>query len=279
LTATPLWTVYYGSANNLDIARVASTFKLIIIDADPNNGAPNFTAAQIAALKAHGAKVLSYLNLGACETARTYWRTVPSGFVSCGANTAAQISWYPGGASMWMNPSNAAYQNLFLNYLAPRLAATGIDGFMLDNFEIVGHGPNSTMAPCDSTCAQGGIDLVKKLRDKYPNLAIVPNAPPTTTISASSGGVSFPSMIDGVLTENVFLPSTNSYDLQMLQTWKSTEQNLGNRSFFVGALDYTSTCSATTAAQTSWTASTQAGFAPMISTTALDSICWWAFMP
>jgi cysteinyl-tRNA synthetase len=279
LPASPVWAVYYGQGSAINIAHAAATFKLIVIDADPGNGTPAFSAAQIAALKVNGAKVLSYLNFGACEKSRTYWNTVPSGFVSCGANTSAQISRYSGFQEYWMNPANADYQNLIVNYVAPRLAATGVDGFMLDNFEIVGHGANASTAPCDATCAQGGLDLVKRLRDRYPDLAMVPNAAPVQAIGGTTGGVSFPWLIDGVIAEQVFLPSTSTSVVQMLKSWQSTEQNLGRSAFFVGSLDYTSSCTASSTAQTAWTAAQQTGFSPSISTVSLDSICWWSFLP
>lgn len=279
LPASPVWAVYYGRGGAIDLAQAAATFKLIVIDADPGTGTPAFSAAQIAALKANGAKVLSYLNFGACEKSRTYWNTVPSGFVSCGANSAAQISKYQGYQEYWMNPANADYQNLIVNYVAPRLAATGVDGFMLDNFEIVGHGANSSTAACDAACAQGGLDLVKQLRDRFPNLALVPNAAPVQAISGTTGGVSFPWLIDGVIAEQVFLPSTSTSVVQQLKSWQSTEQNLGRSGFFVGSLDYTSSCSAGSTAQTAWSAAQQAGFSPSVSTVSLDSICWWSFLP
>ncbi|MFM0506067.1 endo alpha-1,4 polygalactosaminidase [Paraburkholderia sp. RL17-373-BIF-A] len=279
LPASPVWAVYYGQGSAINIAHAAATFKLIVIDADPGNGTPAFSAAQIAALKANGAKVLSYLNFGACEKSRTYWNTVPSGFVSCGANASAQISRYSGFQEYWMNPVNADYQNLIVNYVAPRLAATGVDGFMLDNFEIVGHGANASTAPCDAACAQGGLDLVKRLRDRYPDLAMVPNAAPVQAIGGTTGGVSFPWLIDGVIAEQVFLPSTSTSVVQLLKSWQSTEQNLGRSAFFVGSLDYTSSCTATSTAQTAWTAAQQTGFSPSISTVSLDSICWWSFLP
>ena len=279
MPASPVWVAYYGQGSAINIAHAAATFKLIVIDADPGNGTPAFSPAQIAALKAKGAKVLSYLNVGACETSRTYWNTVPSGFVSCGANTPAQISRYSGFQEYWMNPANADYQKLIVNYVAPRLAATGIDGFMLDNFEIVGHGANASSAPCDATCAQGGLDLVKRLRDRFPDLAMVPNAAPVQAIGGVAGGVSFPWLIDGVIAEQVFLPSTSTSVVQQLKSWQSTEQNLGRSAFFVGSLDYTSSCTASSTAQTAWTAAQQTGFSPSISTVSLDSICWWSFLP
>ncbi|WP_244220867.1 endo alpha-1,4 polygalactosaminidase [Paraburkholderia aromaticivorans] len=276
---SPVWAAFYGQGSAIDLAQAASTFRLIVIDADPGTGTPAFSAAQIAALKANGAKVLSYLNFGACEKSRTYWNTVPSGFVSCGANSAAQISKYQGYPEYWMNPANAGYQNLIVNYVAPRLAATGVDGFMLDNFEIVGHGVNSSTAPCDASCAQGGLDLVKQLRERFPDLALVPNAAPVQAIGGTTGGVSFPWLIDGVIAEQVFLPSTSTSVVQQLKSWQTTEQNLGRSGFFTGSLDYASTCTASSAAQTAWTAAQQAGFSPSIATVALDSICWWSFLP
>lgn len=177
-----------------------------------------------------------------------------------------------------MNPANADYQNLLVNYIAPRLAATGVDGFMLDNFEIVGHGTNTQAGPCDATCAQGGLDLVKQLRDRFPNLALVPNAAPVRSIGGSSGGVAFPWLIDGALAEQVYLPSVSTSLVQQLQSWQSTEQNLGRSGFFVGSLDYASSCTATSSAQTAWTAARLAGFSPSISILSLDSICWWSFL-
>jgi cysteinyl-tRNA synthetase, unknown class len=279
LPSSPAWTVYYGRASNIDIAKAAATFKLIVIDADPGTGTPQFSAAQIAALKANGAKVLSYLNFGACEKSRSYWNTVPSGFVSCGANGNAQIAKYQGYQEYWMNPADPDYQNLIVNHVAPRLAATGVDGFMLDNFEIVGHGANSSSAPCDASCAQGGLDLVKQLRDRFPDLAIVPNGAPVAAIGGTSGGVSFPWLIDGVLAEQVYLPSTSAAAVNQLKSWQSTGQNLGRGAFFAGSLDYASSCTATSAAQGAWTAALAAGFSPAIATSALDSICWWTFLP
>jgi cysteinyl-tRNA synthetase, unknown class len=280
LPASAVWAVYYGTAAQTSIDQLASSFNVIVIDADPGTGTPNFTAAQITALKAHGAKVLSYLNVGACETWRTYWTTVPSGFVSCGANQAAQLGQYSGYPNeYWMNVGNADYQNLIVNYVAPRLAATGVDGFMLDNFEIVGHAANAAQGPCNAACQQGGLDLVAQLRTEFPNAPIVLNAAPTSAISGSSGGVSFPMLVDGDFAEQVFLPSLDSSLLQTLQSWKSTEAGLPRSAFFTGSLDYVSSCSDSTDAQSDWNASIAAGLAPSVATSALNQVCWWSFLP
>ncbi|MCU1280392.1 MAG: hypothetical protein JWM53_3938, partial [bacterium] len=51
---TAPWVSFYGTAAEMgDLNRVASTFRVINLDADPGGGG-NFTTAQIATLKAGG---------------------------------------------------------------------------------------------------------------------------------------------------------------------------------------------------------------------------------
>src|SRR5512138_513420 len=90
------WLSFYGTAAQMgDLQRVATTFRLINIDADPNSG--NFTPAQIRALKAGGRNtVISYLNIGSCERTRSYWSQAPAGLIPCGRNRTGQIGPYRG---------------------------------------------------------------------------------------------------------------------------------------------------------------------------------------
>jgi cysteinyl-tRNA synthetase, unknown class len=273
------WVVYYGSGSQADLARMASTFKLIVVDADPAGGSPAVTPAQIATLKANGATVLSYLNFGACETWRTYWNSAPTGFLSCSANTAAQLGQMPGYSEYWMNPSNSDYQHLIADYVAPQLMATGVDGLMLDNFEIVGHGTSTSDGPCDATCAQGGLDLVARLRNDFPNAPIVLNHAPVTALSGTSGGIAFPMLVDGDFGEQVFAPTVDSSQVQELQTWRSIEASLPRSAFFTGSLDYMTDCTQTSGAQSDWNASLAAGLNPSVATSALNTVCWWPFLP
>ena len=55
LPASAVWAVYYGTAAQTNPTQLASSFNVIVIDADPGTGSPNFTPAQITALKAKGA--------------------------------------------------------------------------------------------------------------------------------------------------------------------------------------------------------------------------------
>lgn len=282
LPISPSWTAYYGPASNTDLTKLASTFNLLVIDADPDLG--SFTNAQIAQLKSSGMRVLSYLDFGSCENFRTYYATSPSGFVSCTANTAGNLGRYDAGSQYdedWMNPANADYQNLVLNYIAPRLVASGVDGFMLDNFEIVGHTATQTYGPCNAACAQGGLDLVAKLRARYPNLSIVLNNAPAFALNGSSGGVSFPTLVDGVLAEDAFDSQSDPSIPAQLTSWLSLAQNLGNKQFFVGTLDYEPTCGSgyNAVAQVDFATSKAAGFSPSVETTSLNTVCWWPFLP
>lgn len=275
------WMSYYGDATSLgDLSRVANTFRIMDIDLDPDTG--NFTPGNVVTLKASGQnKVLSYLNVGSCEHWRNYWSQVPSGFVSCGANTAAQLGAYQGYSDeTWMNPSNPDYQNLILNYVAPRLVAQGADGFYVDNLEIVEHGTSTTNGPCDATCSQGGLDLVRKLRQKYPNLLIVmQNATSDVTRLGTTGGVPFSSLLDGVAHEEVYQPSYDSTAQTELLNWQSLGLHPGGNPFWIATLDYVSSCTNTTAAWSAYSQSRSHGFSPYVSDSSAGQnvVCYWGF--
>ena len=274
------WMTYYGDASGLDLNRAASTYRIMDIDLDPGTG--NFTAANVAALKNNGQnKVLSYLNLGSCEHWRDYWNSVPSGFVSCSANKAAQAGSYDGYSDeTWMNVGNADYQNLILNYVAPRLVAQGADGFYLDNLEIVEHGTSTSNGPCDASCSQGGLDLVRKLRQKYPNLLIVmQNATSNVTRTGTTGGVPFASLLDGVAHEEVYKPTYDSGVEQELLNWKSMNLAPGGHPFWIATVDYVGSCSNTADASSAYTSSRSHGFSPYVSDASAGqgTVCYWGF--
>ncbi|MFT3765768.1 MAG: endo alpha-1,4 polygalactosaminidase [Minicystis sp.] len=151
------WVSFYGGADGVDLAKVAETFRIINIDVDPDTG--NFNDDQIQTLRAGGKnRVISYMNVGACEDYRSYWDADPPGHQSC-QSTGALTTEYGGYPDeRWANLGNAAYRDLIVNHVAPRLAARGIDGFFLDNMEVVEHGASASEGPCDGACSQGGLD-------------------------------------------------------------------------------------------------------------------------
>lgn len=274
------WVSFYGTADQMGgLAQAAERFRVLNVDADPGVG--NFTAAEIAALRAGGRnRVVSYLNVGACESWRDYWTSVPAGFVSCGANTAAQIGPYYGYPDeTWMNPANAAYRQLIVGFVAPRLAAQGADGFFLDNLELVEHGTQTTNGPCDAACSQGGLDLVWELRQAFPDkLIVMQNAASDVTRLGTTHGLAYPALLDGLSHEEVFEPADPQAQAQ-LAAWRALALKPGGRPFWIATEDYVGGCANTAAALAAYAQSRAAGFSPYASDASggQQVVCYWPF--
>jgi cysteinyl-tRNA synthetase len=288
------WVSFYGDSTKMgDLAMVAQTFRLINIDVDPTQG--NFTAAQVTQLKASGQnRVISYLNVGACENSRDYWNSAPAPYVSCSANQAAQLSQYQGYPSeLWMDVGNADYQRLIVEYVAPRLAAVGVDGFFIDNLEVVENtfqrlavsGNSMTPRGCDATCSQGGLDLIRKLRTAFPDMLIVmQNATSDVTRLGTTGGVAFPSLLDGISHEDVYDQDADPTFAPELANWKSLNLMVNGNPFWISTEDYggmtaTGTCPSTTVAQPIYVMSKAAGYSPYVTDASAGQnvVCYWPF--
>lgn len=278
-SATSPFLVYYDTAESMgDLSAVANKFRIIDIDVDPGLG--NFTKEQVTQLKGGGKnRVLGYMNLGACEDFRVYWSTVPTGFVSCSANKAGQLGPYDGWDNeMWMNLGNADYQKLVLEHMAPNVASLGVDGFYFDNLDVVERG-SATSAQCNAACVQGALDTVRKLREKYPSFVFVmQNAAGEQTLEGTTGGVSFTSLIDGIVGENTFTPLPNGDPslLADLLLWKNLNLKPGGNSFFIGTLEYVSNCNDATNIGKVVTLGNTNGFTSYVSLESLSTICpYW----
>lgn len=279
--ATAPWLSFYGHAGQMgNLDQVAATFRVINIDADPDAG--NFTTAEITRLKGGGAnRVISYLNLGSCETYRSYWDQAPAGLLSCGANLAAQRGSYQGYPDeTWMDVGNADYQALILGHVAPRLVRRGVDGFFFDNFEIVEHGTGTGNGPCDAACRQGGLDLIRKLREQYPDLLFVmQNATSDVTRLGGTAGGSFPDLLDGITHEEVYAPAFDPEAESELLAWQADSLRPGGRPFFIGTEDYVGSCRAATRARAAYDASRARGFSPYATDASGGQavVCYWGF--
>jgi cysteinyl-tRNA synthetase len=276
------WVSFYGGAHAVDLEKMSRTYRIFDIDADPHIA--NFTPAHIQKLQNSGQnKVLSYLNIGSCEDFRSYWKSVPPGFVSCSDNQVAQLGRYAGYADeVWMNPGNAAYQKLIVEHVAPRLVAQGIDGFYFDNLEIVEHGTATTNGPCDAACSQGGLNLVAQLRNKYPNLLFVmQNATSDRTrlgvATSANGTVDFPSLLDGIAHEEVYKPTPDASAESELLKWAAMGLKPGGHPFWIGTLDYVGSCANQAEAQAAFRSSRARGFAPSVSdaSASQQTVCYW----
>ena len=253
---------------------------MINLEADPDAGA---TKAEIAMLKNGGKnRVISYLNVGACESFRTFWTTSPSGFVGCKDNVAAQLGPYDGYPDeTWMNLGNADYQKLIVEYVAPRLAAQGVDGFFLDNLEVIEHGTATTNGPCDAACAQGGLDLVRKLREAFPShLIVMQNATGDFARTGKTGGVDYPTLLDGISHEEVFAPVHDAQSEAELLAWKKLGLTPGGQSFFIGTEDYVGSCANDAAAKSAYDQSSADGFSPYESDASamMTAVCFWPWL-
>jgi cysteinyl-tRNA synthetase len=278
---TSPWLSFYGTASEMgDPAPVASSFRVINLDADPTVG--NFTREQILALQAGGkSRIISYLNLGSCEQFRSYWAQVPEGFVSCDANTAAHRGAYDGFPDeVWMDVGNTDYQHLLIDYVAPRLAAQGVDGFFLDNLEIVTHGTKTEDGPCDASCVQGGLDLVRRLRERFPDLLFVmQNATGEVTRRGRTGGLAFPMLLDGISHEEVYAPEVDDEAQAELLAWAALGLRPNDRGFWIATEDYVGSCGALSTARTAYARSRAHGFSPYASDQSAGQhvICYWPF--
>jgi cysteinyl-tRNA synthetase len=238
------WVSFYGPAAGVNLGKVASSFRFINIDADPGTG--NYTPAQIATLKAQGKnRVVSYLNLGSCESFRTYYAQAPAGLASCVSSGALTTNYdgYPD--EKWANLSNAAYRKLMVDHVAARLMAQGVDGFYLDNLEVVEHGAGNSNGPCDAKCAQGGLDLVFELRAKFPNAVIImQNATSDVTRLGQTHGVAFRSLLDGISHEEVYGPGGDASVRSELLAWKGSSLGSAQKPFWISTEDYVGACNA-----------------------------------
>jgi cysteinyl-tRNA synthetase len=238
------WVSFYGPGEGLDLAKVASTFRVINIDADPEGG--NFTKAQIETLKDGGKnRVISYMNVGSCEEFRSYWDTEPAGHASCVSSGALTTPYdgYPD--EMWADLSNAAYRDLIVGYVAPRLVDMGVDGFFLDNLEVVEHGPDTDNGPCDAACSQGGLDLIWELRQAFPDkLIVMQNATSDVTRLGETHGVAYPSLLDGISHEEVYSNGGDDEARAQMLAWKDMGLTVNGFAFWTACEEYVGACSA-----------------------------------
>jgi cysteinyl-tRNA synthetase len=269
------WLSFYGRADQMGpLDRVAARFRIINIDADPHM--ENFDPAQIARLRAGGRnRVISYLNIGACESFRDYFHRTPAGVVSCKGNKKAQRGAYAGYPDeIWMDPGDPDYQRLIAEHVAPRLAAQGVDGFFLDNLEILEHDR------CDERCRQGGLALVARLRAAFPgHLIVMQNATGSVTLRGRIAQEPFAALLDGVTREEVYTPRFDASAEAELRRWLALGLRPGGRAFFVGTEDYVGGCKRDSLARSIQERSRSSGFSPYVTDASAGQkvICPWSY--
>lgn len=110
--------VFLGaSPDNIEYMR---GYRTIVIDAQ------NFSAEQIAELKAGGRTVLSYINVGSIERTRSYYsRFQDLGFAD-----------YNNWNEDWVDVSSERWQRFMLDEVATEILNKGCDGFFVDNVDV-----------------------------------------------------------------------------------------------------------------------------------------------
>jgi cysteinyl-tRNA synthetase len=146
---------------------------------------------------------------------------------------------------MWADLSNTKYRDLIVNYVAVRLADQGVDGFFLDNLEVVEHGANDSNGPCDAACSQGGLDLMWELRQKFPDhLIVMQNATSDVTRKGTTHGVSVASLLDGISHEEVYSNGGDAQSRAEMLAWKSMGLQVNGYPFWLACEEYVGDCSA-----------------------------------
>jgi cysteinyl-tRNA synthetase len=223
------WVSYYGYVGTTGDQTMQSLARFDLIDVDLESGAGNFTNATQAVAWWHqqGNVVLSYLNVGACETFRSYWS-------QCKQYVLGPYQGYPG--EYWMNVTDPGYQNLIVNTVAPELAATGADGFYLDNLDIY---QQQFKGITTGQLKQGIATILDGLRQEYPNLLLVAQNgvySPTDNVlfyTDPNTGEQVYQYVDGESHEDV-----NSYPPPQRAVVYSTLEQLRSDGRFIFLLDY-----------------------------------------
>ena len=105
------------------ILNAAAGYDLIVVDAQ------DYSAAEIKTLKAGGGKVLSYLNVGAIEKDRSYFAAAKRDGLVLGPYD----NWDD---EYWAAAHDPKWKSIILG-LATTLSAKGVDGFWVDNLDIL----------------------------------------------------------------------------------------------------------------------------------------------
>jgi cysteinyl-tRNA synthetase len=241
------WVSFYGPLDEDDEetpSRIAEQFRIINLDADPEQG--NVTDAQIRVLQAGGQNVvLSYLNVGACEKYRSYFERADKQLHAL--TTVYDRESYQD--EKWADLSVEGYRKLIVDEVAQTLADRGVDGFYLDNLEVVEHGERASYGPCNAACKQGGIELVYELRKRFPDkLLVMQNATGTITrLGKTKDGVPFPSLLDGVAHEQVYTDDdgnvvTDDDARAEMKAWSALDLTVNGRPFWLAVEEYVGTC-------------------------------------
>lgn len=113
--------VYIGNDNMSDILKISADDKIVVIEGQ------SFTKKQIKKLKDKGKTVYTYLNIGAIETYRSYYKKYKKYILGPYENWEDEY---------WIDVSQKDWQKFIGTTLAGELVDKGVDGFFVDNSDV-----------------------------------------------------------------------------------------------------------------------------------------------
>jgi len=166
------YVTYYGEGDRL---KELALFDMVIIDND------DYTAEEVKYLKTRGVIVLSYQSLGTAENWHWYWGMIKKKWL------LAPLKEWEG--EWYINACCKGWRSLIIDHILPKIVEKGFDGFLFDNIDVIEEYPEMT------ECI---VELIKDIRDIYPNKIIVLNNPLSIIEEVYM-------YIDGIMQEDVFL--------------------------------------------------------------------------
>ena len=150
------WLCYYG--DDRGVFSVPDT-QFMVLDAD--------TLGMVTDQEKAGRILLAYISLGEAEDFRWYWPEVKGASWILDENP----NW---AGDHYVDPRSPEWRDLVVKRIAPRLLRKGYDGFMLDTLDTVDALLNNDPLAYEGA-ARGMVDIVKALREAYPDATIVAN--------------------------------------------------------------------------------------------------------
>ncbi len=253
LKAAGSWVSYYGMGQVRELA------KFDVVDIDVEDGAANYRADDVAALKAKGKLVVSYLNIGSAEPFRAYWKHVE----------AYSLGKYPGWPEFYMDVSKSGYRDVILNSVVPQILAKGVDGLFLDNVDA---GSNLGMPAVTA----GIVELVRQIHAMHPSLLLIAQSSNLRVLTErGADGRQFYQYLNGLAREEVSATYQDGYHrvpaaesdamLRTLAAWRS-------KGLTVFTLDY---ANSPELARYAIERARAHGLVPYVSTKQLDQVFSW----
>ena len=253
LKAAGSWVSYYS------MGAIPELSKFDVVDIDVEDGAANYQADDVAALKAKGRLVISYLNIGSAEPFRSYWSAV-QGY---------SLGKYPGWPEFYMDVSKSGYRDVLLKTVVPQILNKGVDGLFLDNVDA---GSNLSKPAVTA----GIVEIVRQIRAKYPSVLLIAQSSNLRVLTErGSDGRQFYQYLNGLAREEVSVTYQGGYHkvaaaesdamLRTLASWRS-------KGLTVFTLDY---ANSPELAQYAITRARAHGLIPYVSTKQLDQIFSW----